>query len=180
MRIISGIYRHRLIEYPLDQNITRPTKDRIRESIFNALGDIKGKVCLDLYAGSGSMGLESLSREAIFCYFSDNSYEAIKCIKNNIKTLQIPLNYVETCYLDDESMIDFLIKRKAKVDIVFIDPPYQKGRYQEIVECLLRSDILNPHHIIVIEADHKLDIAFPYKKMKEYKHGDILVYIYWY
>ena len=89
MRIVGGKYRHRLIEYPNDASHIRPTKDRIREAIFNALGDISGLTVLDLYAGSGAMGIEALSRGAEKCYFVDKNYIAINTIKNNLSSLLI-------------------------------------------------------------------------------------------
>ena len=78
MRIVGGKYRHRLINYPNDMEHTRPTKDRVREAIFSALGDISGARTLDLYAGSGAMGLEALSRGASHITFVDISPLAIK------------------------------------------------------------------------------------------------------
>ena len=81
MRIVGGKYRHRLIVFPDDMEHTRPTKDRIREAIFSAVNNINDYNALDLYAGSGAMGLEALSRGAKFCAFVDVSNLAIKVIK---------------------------------------------------------------------------------------------------
>ena len=89
MRIVGGKYRHRLIIYPDDMEHTRPTKDRIREAIFSALGDITNSNALDLYAGSGAMGLEALSRGASKCAFVDVSPIAIKTITGNLDNLKI-------------------------------------------------------------------------------------------
>ena len=89
MRIVGGKYRHRLISFPDDMAHTRPTKDRIREAVFSALGDINGYRVLDLYAGSGAMGIEALSRGAKHATFVDVSALAIKTIKDNITSLKI-------------------------------------------------------------------------------------------
>ena len=180
MRIIGGLYRHRLIDYPSDERITRPTKDRIRESIFNALGNIEDKVCLDLYAGSGSMGLEALSRGARFCYFSDVSKDAVKCVQNNAKKLQIPDKNIKISMISDLEMINSISFSKDKIDVVFIDPPYKEGHYQEIVDLLFEKDIMANNAIIVVETNSKLELKSSYKKIKEYKHGEIMVYILWY
>ena len=83
MRIVGGKYRHRLISFPDDMAHTRPTKDRVREAVFSALGDINGYRVLDLYAGSGAMGIEALSRGAKHATFVDISPLAIKTIKAN-------------------------------------------------------------------------------------------------
>ena len=77
MRIVGGIYRHRLIEYPNDAEHIRPTKDRIREAIFSAVGDLTNRIGLDLYSGSGAMGIEGLSRGASFMTFVDHNRVAI-------------------------------------------------------------------------------------------------------
>ena len=87
MRIVGGKYRHRLISFPDDMAHTRPTKDRIREAVFSALGDISGYRVLDLYAGSGAMGIEAISRGAKHCYFVDKNNIAINCVKENLNSL---------------------------------------------------------------------------------------------
>ena len=78
MRVIAGVYRHRLLKYPENRLDIRPTKDRIREAFFSSLGDISGKTFLDLYAGSGSMGIEAISRGASKSYFVDNNLLSLK------------------------------------------------------------------------------------------------------
>ena len=88
MRIVGGIYRHRIINYPNDAEHIRPTKDRIREAIFSALGDLSGFKGLDLYSGSGAMGIEALSRGASFMTFVDKNKVAINTTKNNISSPQ--------------------------------------------------------------------------------------------
>ena len=92
MRIVAGKYRHRLIYWPEDPSI-RPTKDRVREAIFAALNDIEGKTFLDLYAGSGSMGIEALSRGAKEVTFVDKGEPALKCVRENLKLLSIEDDY---------------------------------------------------------------------------------------
>ena len=89
MRIVGGKYRHRLISFPDDMAHTRPTKDRIREAVFSALDDINGFRVLDLYAGSGAMGIEALSRGAKHTTFVDISPLAIKTIKGNLDSLKV-------------------------------------------------------------------------------------------
>ena len=133
MRVIAGKYRHRLLTWPDDAKHIRPTKDRIREAVFGALGNIEGKLCLDLYSGSGAMGIEALSRGASKSVFVDNNQVAIKTTKDNIKSLGIPSFEAEVLALDDISAIDYLEKNKYKFDLVILDPPYKEGKYSDII-----------------------------------------------
>ena len=175
MRIVGGKYRHRLISWPDDQTNTRPTKDRVREAVFSALGDISGTTVVDLYAGSGAMGLEALSREAGFCYFVDIAPIALKTIKANITGLLIPQEQYMVIARKDVDAINYIDK---KVDLLILDPPYKQGKYNEIIDAC--KNILNEKHVIVCESDHKLTFnESDYSKIKEYKYGDTLVTILW-
>lgn len=175
MRIVGGKYRHRIITWPDDQSHTRPTKDRVREAVFSALGDISGMTVLDLYAGSGAMGIEALSRDASFCYFVDIAQIALKTIKSNIQSLNIPNTDFSVIGRKDIDAINFIDK---KVDLLILDPPYKEGKYNEIIDAC--QNILSEKHIIVCESDHKLIFdESKYKKIKEYKYGEILVTILW-
>lgn len=175
MRIVGGKYRHRIIAWPDDQTNTRPTKDRVREAVFSALGDISGFVVLDLYSGSGAMGLEALSRDANYCYFVDIAQIALKTIRNNLSTLSVPSeNY---CVIPRKD-IDAIKSIDKKIDLLILDPPYKQGKYNEIIdEC---SDILSENCVIVCESDKKLSFnEVDYKKIKEYKYGETIVTILW-
>ena len=93
MRIVGGKYRHRLITWPDDAAHIRPTKDRVREAIFSALNDISDFVVLDLYAGSGAMGIEALSRGAKCAYFVDKNNIAISTVRQNLRDLKVDEEY---------------------------------------------------------------------------------------
>ena len=180
MRIVGGKYRHRLISFPNDAEHTRPTKDRVREAIFSALGDISGYRVLDLYAGSGAMGLEALSRGASHTTFVDISILAIKAIKENVTSLKIPENEYEIIRNKDVIAIESFKQRSTQFDLVVLDPPYEEGQYEEIVCQLFRNNLLSENAIIVMEANRPIALTnITYKKNKEYHYGDILVYIYW-
>ena len=118
MRIVGGIYRHRLINYPDDAEHIRPTKDRIREAIFSALGDLSNMKGLDLYSGSGAMGIEALSRGCSFMTFVDMNKVAINTTKGNLQSLGI--NNAEVLFMKDVDAIKMFIDRKEKFDIVFL------------------------------------------------------------
>ena len=177
MRIVGGKYRHRLIVYPDDATHTRPTKDRVREAIFSAIGDITNYNVLDLYAGSGAMGIEALSRGASHCVFVDNSVIAIKTIKENVTNLKIPNEEYEIIKNRDLVALDLL---QQKFDLIILDPPYEEGQYEMIVDLLKEKDLLSENAIIVMEANRPIILEnIDYKKNKEYHYGEIMVFIYW-
>ena len=177
MRIVGGKYRHRLIVYPDDATHTRPTKDRVREAIFSAVGDITNYNVLDLYAGSGAMGIEALSRGASHCVFVDNSVIAIKTIKENVTNLKIPNEEYEIIKNRDLIALDLL---KQKFDLIILDPPYEEGQYEMIVDLIKEKDLLSENAIIVMEANRPIILEnIDYKRNKEYHYGEIMVFIYW-
>lgn len=180
MRIIGGKYRHRLISFPDDMAHTRPTKDRIREAVFSALGDISGFQVLDLYAGSGSMGIEAISRGAKHAIFVDISSLAIKTIKDNISNLNIDSSDYEIIKNNDLAAIESFKQRNLKFDLVVLDPPYEQGEYEKIVELLVDYNLLNENAIIVMETNRAITLEnIDYQKNKEYHYGEITIYICW-
>lgn len=177
MRIVAGKYRHRLIDYPEIES-TRPTMDKVREALMSALGnEIVGRVVLDLFAGSGALGIESLSRGAEKCYFVDNNQTAVNVIKNNIKKLSVS----EETHIYKLSYKDFLDNNQdKKFSLVFLDPPYkQKEAYSIIVEYLLSKEMLSEDAIIVMESDYEMTQDLNFKKFKHYKYGIVHVNIFW-
>ena len=180
MRIVGGKYRHRQIIYPDDANHTRPTKDRVREAIFSALGDISNARVLDLYAGSGAMGIEALSRGASHCVFVDISLNAIKVIKENIKNLKIPESEYEVIKNKDINALENFKSNNYKFDLVILDPPYEEGQYEEILKGMIDKELLNDNAIIVMESNRPIELEnIDYQKNKEYHYGEIMVFIYW-
>ena len=180
MRIVGGKYRHRLISFPDDMAHTRPTKDRIREAVFSALGDINGYCVLDLYAGSGAMGIEALSRGAKHATFVDISPLAIKTIKGNLDSLKVDNKEYSIIKNKDVLALESFKDNKKQFDLVILDPPYETGEYEKIVELLSDNSLLSEHAIIVMEANRKISLDnIDYQKNKEYHYGEITVYIYW-
>ena len=178
MRVVGGIYRHRQIIYPDDANQTRPTKDRVREAIFSALGNISNARVLDLYAGSGAMGIEALSRGASHCTFVDISNNAIKVIKENIQNLKIPESEYEVIKNKDFNALEMFKNRKLKFDLVILDPPYEEGKYEEVLKTMIDGDLLNEEAIVVMESNRPISLEnIDYQKNKEYHYGEIMVNI---
>ena len=180
MRVVGGKYRHRLLIYPDDASHTRPTKDRVREAIFSALGDISNARVLDLYAGSGAMGIEALSRGAKHATFVDISPIAIKVIKDNLCNLKVPSEEFEIIKKPDFSTLEHFKEKNYKFDLIILDPPYEEGQYEKVVETLFNYDLLNENAILVLEANRQISLQnIDYQKNKEYHYGDIMVFIYW-
>jgi 16S rRNA (guanine966-N2)-methyltransferase len=152
MRIISGICKgHRLAS--LKGRQTRPTQDRVREAIFNIL-EPKGpfQVVADLFAGSGALGLEALSRWGGTGLFVDSSRAALDCIRENILRLKFE-DRAQGIHRDLAQGADFLIARKRPFDLIFMDPPYGQGWSALIIPKLLSLPILEEKGILVLEHD---------------------------
>ena len=174
MRIIAGTYRHRNLTYPLDNPNIRPTKDRIREAFFSSCGDISGLTFLDLYAGSGSMGLEAISREAKEAYLVDISPIAIKCIKENVKTLGIDNAHI--IHDSDIDTLNYFKENNIKFDIIYLDPPYEKGQYEEVISYIYKEGLLKENGILAFEANREIETNnIPSNRKKEYHYGEITV-----
>ena len=180
MRVVGGKYRHRLLVYPDDATHTRPTKDMVREAIFSALGNISDLNVLDLYAGSGAMGIEALSRGAKHATFVDISPIAIKVIKENVTSLKIPNEEYEILKQHDFSALEYFKNNNYKFDLVILDPPYEQGEYEKVVETLFNDNLLRENAILVLEANREIILEnIDYQKNKAYHYGEIMVFIYW-
>ena len=180
MRVIAGTYRHRILKWPDDVKNIRPTKDRIREAIFGALGDINGFTCLDLYSGSGAMGIEAISRGAYKAIFVDINPVALSVTKENIKSLGIPNQQALVYALEDVMAIKRLSQEGYQFDLIILDPPYKEGKYEEIIYLLKDNNLLKDNCVIVTECDHEIKLPIEeFKKVRNYKYGDIRVNILW-
>ena len=154
MRIISGLNKGTKLT-TLSGNDTRPTLDRVKESLFSILQqNIKNARILDLYSGSGALGLEALSRGADFSVFCDLSYNAIKIIKQNIKktkqehkSMVINKDYAKCIYE--------LYKQNMRFDIIFLDPPYKENYAIDSINKILQYNLLLESGIIIIETDNE-------------------------
>lgn len=177
MRIVAGKYRSRKIEFPNVPSRVRPTMDKVREAVFSSLNmEVVNASVLDLFAGSGAYGLEALSRGASHAVFVDNFKLSIEAIKNNIETLKE--NNAEVIANDYKVALFNLKDKNIKFDIVFLDPPYKKDIYKEVVDYLLENEMMNEHPIFVLECDHELDFSYlDNYKIKRYNYSDTIVYV---
>ncbi|WP_342662128.1 16S rRNA (guanine(966)-N(2))-methyltransferase RsmD [Salinicoccus albus] len=171
VRVISGKYKSKIIE-TLDSRDTRPTTDKVRENIFNILGDIEGDV-LDLFAGSGALGLEALSRGAKKAMFIDGAGDAIRIVKENIKGIEEP---VEVFRNDYRRAVKAMSKRGKSFDLIFLDPPYHKNIAPRALEMIDEYGILKMDGLIVVEShkDENYNTS-PFKSVKEAVYGTIKI-----
>lgn len=161
MRVISGKAKSIKLK-TIEGDSTRPTTDRIKETLFNMISsDIYDSNFLDLFSGSGAIGIEALSRGAQYVCFIENSSVCTKCIKENlIKTKLIDLNNSDIYLSDVMSGISKLELNKKKFDIIFMDPPYNKDIEKNVLITLDKMDLLSEDGYIIVEAS--LETAFDY------------------
>jgi 16S rRNA (guanine(966)-N(2))-methyltransferase RsmD len=177
MRIIAGSHQGRLILEPTTREI-RPMREAVRASLFNILHDLVIEAhFLDLFAGTGSVGLEALSRGARSCDFVDFSSEAIAIIKKNIHALDFEPQ-TQLHQLDALTAIERFHQSEKKFDLIFIGPPYGKGLAIQAFETLARFPILSPDGIAITEIFKKEKLADrygPYAFFEERQYGDNLL-----
>ncbi len=152
MRIIGGTARGTKL-YTLEGENTRPTLDRVKESLFNIIQEkIQESVFLDLFSGSGAIGLEAVSRGAKKSILCDNSKDAIKIINKNIEKTHMK----DKVEIYNTSFLELLENKiEAKIDIVYIDPPYRTDYIYKSLKILEQKDILNKDNLIILETDEK-------------------------
>lgn len=151
MRIISGIYGGRKLISPPNRDI-RPTPDRVKESVFNILrGKIEDTVVIDLFSGTGALGIEALSRGAKFCYFADNNAQSLSITKQNLSFVKS--GSYEIIKGDFADVIARLSRRGIKSDIIFCDPPYKLLLGGTILKSINDSGILNDGGSVIIERN---------------------------
>lgn len=151
MRIITGEYGGRKLK-AVPGNNTRPTTDKVKESIFNIIGPyFDGGNCLDLFAGSGGLSIEAISRGMDKAVLIDRDPLALKTIKENIAVTKEPEKF--EVYRNDANRSLDLLKGKKKFDLLFLDPPYAKQEIEKQIEKIIASDLLNNKAIIICELD---------------------------
>ncbi len=174
MRVITGSARGRRLK-ELEGMETRPTTDRVKEGLFSAIQfEIEGRKVLDLFAGTGQLGIECLSRGAASAVFVDRRADAVKLIRENLKLTEL----ADRARVVAGDSMEFLKSLKERFDIVLLDPPYAAGLLEPAIAHLTAFDILNPHGIIVAEhpAERSLQPpAAPYRVRRAYRYGKIAV-----
>lgn len=165
MRVIAGLLKGRKLLEIKTPSI-RPTSDRVKEALFSILGNrIIDCRFLDLFAGSGSVGIEAYSRGAEEVIFIDSNKESIKILKSNLTITGIS-DSVEVYNTDYSNAVNKLAEKKRSFDMIFIDPPYKKDIAYDVVKKIFKSNILSDYGIIIIEQSEK---DFVHEKIEAYE-----------
>ena len=174
MRVITGSARGRKLRTPENDDI-RPTTDNVKEAVFNIIQfDVEGRRVLDLFAGTGQLGIEALSRGAAEAVFVDRDREAVKIVKENLKACSLQAQVRQEDALS-------ALRREEKFDLIFVDPPYDAGLYGPVLETIKSVDKLTDGGIIICEArstEPLPELAAPYGKRKEYRYGKVKIAVY--
>lgn len=183
MRVIAGKFRSRPLTAPKGLD-TRPTSDRLRETLFNVLAPrVSGSIFLDLYAGSGAVGIEALSRGAQQVTFVENAEPALRAIRANLSALNIFGGYALEAH-SAAAAIKRLASAGLAVNLIFLDPPYADTSEYESTLNLLGNEcqqLLAPNAVVIAEHLKKLDLAKSYGALNRYralKQGDSILSFY--
>ena len=173
MRIISGTRRGRKLKEPRGLDI-RPTSDIVKESIFNIIQfDIEGARVLDLFAGTGQLGIEALSRGARGAVFVDSKPEAARLIRENLKMC----GFEDLAEVHTRDALSYL-KGGERFDLIFVDPPYDTPLIDKTLSRIIQFDKLNEHGIMICETKAEWpmpDCALPYVMQKQYRYGGVKI-----
>lgn len=174
MRIISGKYKNKLI-IGHDVLGTRPTMSKIREALMSIIFEyLNDSVFLDLFAGSGIIAFEAFSNGAKKIILNDMNYKCIKNIKVNKDNLKLT---DEECVIENRFYDKFLNRCNEKVDIIYLDPPYLKISFREIIDNIKKSNVLKENTIIIVETTQKENFD-DLEEIKTKKYGDKYIFIY--
>ena len=175
MRVITGTARGRKLNAPAGLE-TRPTTELVKEAVFSTIQfEIEGAVVLDLFAGSGQMGLEALSRGAKLCTFVDNAKQSQSVIRDNLERTGLSQN----SRIVAMEASAFLKNASGSIDIAFVDPPYQKGLIKKLLDPL--AAVMRSSGIIICETDRSEimpETAGSFKKHKAYRYGKTMITVY--
>lgn len=172
MRIVAGKYRGKVLK-EFELNSTKPTTDRVKESIFNLIQfDVADSVVLDLFSGTGALGIEAISRGAKKVYLTDCNSQAINIIKSNLKGIDGEHVVQQTDYET------FLNTIKEKFDIVLLDPPYKTDFGVKAIDLLITNNLLKDEAVIIFETseENAFELNFEGFEIKKKKYGKIIVF----
>jgi len=169
MRVITGICRGRKLLEPVGKDV-RPTTDQVKEALFNIVQfDVEGRKVLDLFAGTGQLGIEALSRGAAECTFIDSARDSIRLVQENLRRCGLTARVLQCDALG-------FLKIREKFDLIFLDPPYGTGLDAKAMEAVKEFDILSKGGIMVCESRPEAvlpEIPAEYGTVRTYRYGKI-------
>lgn len=170
MRISAGEWRSRLLRFP-DVPGLRPTPDRVRQTVFNWLGqDMHGLDCLDLFAGTGAMGFEALSRGAKLLVMVEKSGAAYRALCDNQQRLQ-----ATRAKIYHQDVQDFLSKNRQRFDLIFVDPPYNQGWLSKLLPAMMEH--MAENGVMYVEAEYALADSEQWQVFKQGKAGNVYYHL---
>lgn len=181
MRVIAGKYKSRRLAGPPGVQ-TRPTSDRLRETLFNVVAaKVRGSVWLDLYAGTGAIGIEAMSRDARMVYFVESSRSAARTIRANLAALKIEEGY-EVLEKETPTALRMLDAQAVLCDFCYLDPPYRKmEEYEQALGFLSHSRLLNAESLVIAEHDKHFDPGEAFgalRRQRVLRQGDSVLSFY--
>ncbi|PMC38324.1 16S rRNA (guanine(966)-N(2))-methyltransferase RsmD [Bacillus sp. UMB0899] len=181
MRVVSGNFKGRQLK-AVPGVTTRPTTDKVKEAIFNMVGPyFEGGYALDLFAGSGGLGIEALSRGIEKCVFVDREQKAIQTIHKNLELCQIEAASFEVYRNDAERALKAIIKRGIQFQLVFLDPPYKQQKLKALINILSENNVMNENGFIITEHGSDVQLEeeighFIKEKYETYGMSSISIY----
>lgn len=180
MKIIAGIYKGRKLKMPVGNQI-RPTPGKVKEAVFSIIGhDLSDALVVDLFAGTGSLGLEALSRGAKYVWLGDKSIEACQLISENIKTLGAE-DKARLVRGEWQQLIAQLKRVADRVDVIFLDPPFEGNILESAIKAISGEGLLKEDGTIVAEHDYRLDMPETigdFVLFKRKKYGNTIISLY--
>jgi len=180
MRVIAGSLSGRRLTAPKGRARTRPTSDRVREALFAMLGDVEGASVLDLFAGTGTLGIEALSRGAASALFVERDSAALQALRANLSALGLAVPSAEVHAGEALVALRAAQRRGETYDLVFVDPPYAQARELQASLSARLPAVLEPAARVVVESDRRspLALAGTLESLTERRYGDTLITIY--
>ena len=167
MRVVSGKYKGKILKSPTSDNI-RPTGDKVKQGLFTKLQFfVQGKVVLDLFCGSGSLGIEAVSRGAKKVYFVDKDRRSIALTKQNLIGMDEEYKVINAAYNQALNMFN------EQFDLILIDPPYASGVYSDVLNIIFEKNLLSDDGIIVCEHPNELKFNSPYQIFDQKRYGTV-------
>jgi 16S rRNA (guanine966-N2)-methyltransferase len=180
VRVIAGRFRGRRLKAPRGEKTTRPTSDRVREACFSMLGDLDGAVVLDLFAGTGALGIEALSRGAERAVFVERDAAALRVLRANLDALGLSGAQAEVQAGDALTALRTAREGGETYDLVFVDPPYSRAGALEGKLGPVLGDLLAEGARVVVESDRRAPLRLPLVVERERRYGDTVITIHTY